>query len=341
MPFWWPFPVAAALIIAALTTPLVARFARLHGVVDAPDGARKLHAKATPLLCGVAIYFGFAIPTLIVLGVSDHVTSGEIDVRHVLGVLAGGLVLMVGGALDDRYNLRPKFAVIAPIIAACIVVAVGISVDKITNPLGGTIAIASSLSSVLVFVWILGMTYTTKILDGLDGLSGGVTAIGAAMIAALALSTAYFQPDVALLALIFLAAIIGFLLWNWHPARVFMGEGGSTFLGFTLGSLAVISGSKVATALLVMGIPALDVGIVIIRRLLARKHPFATADRLHVHHLLLRLRLNEGQAVIAYCAVALALGITGLMASSWQKIAVLGILAVVVSILVHHILKRL
>ncbi len=340
MPWWWPFPVGLAFVLATLLTPLVAKLARRFGVVDRPDDQRKLHGREMPLLGGLAMYVGFAVPTLIVLIFSNHLTAGSIDVRQIVGLLLGGAVLMLGGYADDRYTLSPKFSVLAPILATVIVIASGIEVAKLTNPLGGFLEIASGVSVAIVFFWIIGMTYTTKLLDGMDGLAGGVTAVGAMVIGSLALSTAYFQPDVALLALVFLAAIVGFLLWNWHPAHIFMGEGGSTFLGFTLGSLAIISGSKIATALLVMGIPALDVFIVITRRILARQHPFKTSDRLHVHHLLLRLKLSEAQAVAIYCFTALCFGVTTLVFSSWQKLLALAVLAGVVIIGVHHLLKK-
>lgn len=340
MPWWWPFPVGLAFLLATFLTPAVGRLARGFGVVDRPDGDRKRHSAPKPLLGGIAMYFGFAIPTLIVLAVTDHLTAGSIDTRHVLGLLAGGAVLMIGGYLDDRYTLPPKYSVIAPIVATLLAILSGIEVAKMTNPLGGFVEVAQSLSTAVVFFWILGMTYTTKLLDGMDGLAGGVTAVGAAVVASLALSAAYFQPDVALLAMTLAAAIIGFLLWNWHPAQVFMGEGGSTFLGFTLGVLAIISGSKIATALLVMGIPALDVAIVICRRLLSGRHPFATSDRLHVHHLLLRLHLSEPQAVAVYCTIALCFGVTSLVLASWAKVVALAVLACFVLVGVRHLLKK-
>ncbi|KKW30847.1 MAG: glycosyl transferase family 4 [Candidatus Uhrbacteria bacterium GW2011_GWD2_52_7] len=340
MPWWWPFPVGLAFVLATLLTPAVARVARIFGVVDRPDGERKFHSAEMPLLGGIAMYVGFVLPTLVMLVATDHLTSGDIDAKHIAGLLVGGAVLMIGGYLDDRYQLSPKYSVIAPVLAALIAVVSGIEVAKITNPLGGFVEIAAGVSTIVVFMWILGMTYTTKLLDGMDGLAGGVTAVGAMVIAALALSSAYFQPDVALLSLTFLAAILGFLMWNWHPATIFMGEGGSTFLGYTLGVLAIISGSKIATALLVMGIPALDVAIVIIRRLLAGQHPFRTSDRLHVHHLLLRLKLSESQVVIVYCSVALCFGVTTLVLSSWQKFVALGVLAAMVLGGVQHVLKN-
>jgi UDP-GlcNAc:undecaprenyl-phosphate GlcNAc-1-phosphate transferase len=285
------------------------------------------------------MYLAFALPTVAMLLFTGHLTSGEIGVRQYAGFLLGGLVLMVGGWVDDKMDLRARYAFIAPLIAVLIMLFTGINVAKVTNPLGGAIELTAATSAVFAFVWLLGMTYTTKLLDGMDGLAGGVTAVGASMIAALALTKEYFQPDVALLAMVFLAAILGFLLWNWNPAQVFMGEGGSTFLGFSLGVLAIISGSKVATALLVMGIPAIDVAIVMARRLF-QHHGIAHADRSHFHHLLLRLNISERRAVTLYCAVAFAFGVTTLIFSSWQKIAALGVLAMAVMLGVRYLLKK-
>lgn len=339
MPVWWPFPVVGALVIASIVTPYAAAFARRLGVVDRPNKERKLHAREVPFGGGVAMYLAFALPTVAMLLFTDHLTSGEIGVMQYMGFLIGGLVLMIGGWADDKKDLPPQFSFIAPLTAVLIMLFAGINVERVTNPLGGAIELTAAASTIFAFVWLLGMTYTTKLLDGMDGLAGGVTAVGASMIAAVALTEAYFQPDVALLALVFLAAILGFLLWNWNPAHVFMGEGGSTFLGFSLGVLAIISGSKVATALLVMGIPAIDVVIVVARRLMTRRG-IANGDRSHFHHLLLRLQITERQAVILYCAIAFAFGVTTLVFSSWQKVIALGVLAVLVIAGVKYLMKK-
>jgi UDP-GlcNAc:undecaprenyl-phosphate GlcNAc-1-phosphate transferase len=244
MPVWWPFAVGGALVLTATLTPVLAGLARRFGVVDVPRGERKIHDRIIPFFGGLSIFAGLFVPMLIVLLAGDHLTAGEIDPQHFIGFFLGAIVLLVGGVFDDKFDLPPRFSILFPLIAATLAVGFGIGVEKITNPLGGAIVLGSSLSIMLTLVWLLGMTYTTKLLDGLDGLATGVTLIGAVMIALLALSEKFSQPDVAVFALIFGAALLGFLFWNIYPATIFLGEGGSTFLGFTLGVLAVIAGSS-------------------------------------------------------------------------------------------------
>jgi UDP-GlcNAc:undecaprenyl-phosphate GlcNAc-1-phosphate transferase len=188
-------------------------------------------------------------------------------------------------------------------------------------------------------MWLLGMTYTTKLLDGLDGLATGVTTVGAVMIALLALSSAFFQPDVALLSMMFAAALFGFWLWNMYPAKIFLGEGGSTFLGYALGVLAIISGSKLATTLLVVGLPVLDVLVVIGRRWYQGK-PIMKGDRSHLHHALLDAGLSPRLTVLVYMSVASLFGVTTLIFASWQKVIALGILTMISFLFIQVVYRK-
>lgn len=324
MPSWSPSILILAFSLTLIVTPLVIALAQRFKVLDVPN-ERKSHGAPIPLLGGLAVILAVAVSTSLVLLTSDHLTAGEIDPRHYIGIGLALLVLAIGGALDDRYNLRARYSVAFPLVAVIIAVASGIGVDKMTNPLGDAFVISSVVSGVITFGWLLGMTYTTKLLDGVDGLATSVTTVGALMIAALALSKEYFQPDVALLALIVAAALIGFLCWNFSPAKVFLGESGSTALGFMLGVLAIISGSKFATALLVLGIPILDVFIVLARRAWSGK-PMAQGDRSHLHYFLADLGWKPGVIVALYSALAALFGLTTLILSSWQKLVALAIL---------------
>lgn len=330
MTLWWFFPILGALALSILCTDAMRSLAVRFGIVDDPGKhERKIHASPIPFGGGVAVYAAFAIPTLLVLLMTDHFTSGEIGMREFAGLLLGGLVLVVGGVLDDRYDLPPRVSFCFPLAAAILATACGIGVAKLTNPFGDPFVLAPIISSIFTFVWLLATTYTTKLLDGLDGLVSSIGLVAAILILSLSSSQKFFQPDVALLAAIAAAAMFGFLLWNWHPARIFLGEGGSTFIGFLIGVLAVISGGKVATALLVLGIPALDVAFVITRRLLRRKNPFTSSDKEHLHYLLLTKGFSHRQVVLLYVTFAVAFGTTTLLFASWQKLIALAILGVV------------
>lgn len=325
MPHWWLLAVALPCIFSALFTPAFASLAMTLGLVDKPDGARKLHTRTVPFLGGISIFLAFVVPVSVVLLVSDHFTSGDIDARHFIGFFLGGVILLVGGILDDKYTLPPQLSLLFPLFASLAAVACGIGVEKITNPLGGVIQLSGSFTIMLSFLWLLGMTYTTKLLDGLDGLATGVTTVGAIMIALLALSSRFYQPDVALLALMLAAALFGFWLWNIYPAKIFLGEGGSTFLGYALGVLAIISGSKLATTLLVVGLPVLDVLVVIGRRWYQGK-PIMKGDRSHLHHALLDAGVSPRLTLLVYMSVAALFGVTTLMFTSWQKVIALALL---------------
>ena len=340
MPVWWIYPVAGAFVLSVVLTDVLIYFSKRFNFLDRPTKERKRHEGAVPLLGGVGIFLAFSIITIIVLIASDHFTSGEITNWHFVGLLLGGLILIIGGVLDDKFDLPPKLSIIFPILAALAAVVFGIGVSKITNPFGNAFDIPDVVSSIFTFVWLMGMIYTTKLLDGLDGLATGVTSIGALMIALLALTTVYFQPDVALLSLIAFAALIGFLLWNFHPAHIFLGESGSTFVGYLIGSLAIISGSKVATALLVLGIPALDVLFVIIERWRNGKPIFAIGDRRHLHHRLIDLGLNQRQVIALYYIIALAFGVTTLIFESWQKLIALAVLFIIMLTLALYFSQR-
>jgi predicted adenine nucleotide alpha hydrolase (AANH) superfamily ATPase len=176
--------------------------------------------------------------------------------------------------------------------------------------------------------------YTTKLLDGVDGLVSGVVAIGGLIIFLFTLTTRYYQPNLAFAALLLTAVCLGFLIFNWHPAKIFLGEGGSLLLGYILGVLAIISGGKIAIALLVMGLPILDVAWTIVRRLLKGKNPFRFADRQHLHHRLLGLGLNQKQTVLVFYALALLFGLSGLFLQSLGKFLALLVLVVLMFIIV-------
>jgi UDP-GlcNAc:undecaprenyl-phosphate GlcNAc-1-phosphate transferase len=330
-----------AFALSLVATVAVKKIASRWGIMDRPTDPRKVHAKPTPLLGGVAIFLSFAIVVLALLSGSDALTSGEITPTHYLGVLAGGLILMIGGFLDDKYNLPPRLSFIAPVLAALVAIGAGIEVSKLTNPFGGILYLEAWQSNVLVFAWLLVVMFTTKFLDGLDGLATGVSAIASLMIMLLAMTTAYLQPDVALLSSVALGSLLGFLPWNFHPAKIFLGEGGSTFVGYLVGILAVISGGKVATALLVLGIPLLDVVWVILRRLRSGGvAAIAKGDRKHLHHRLLDLGWSQRKIVLAYYVVAASFGFAALFLQSQQKLVALGLLIVFMLVTAAILVRR-
>ncbi|MBU1148625.1 undecaprenyl/decaprenyl-phosphate alpha-N-acetylglucosaminyl 1-phosphate transferase [Patescibacteria group bacterium] len=344
-------PFIAALAVSLLLTWLIRKFSLKNKILDYPDQnqKRKIHNQPVPLLGGLAIYLSFLIVSLIFALASNRLFGGYFLPKHLAGILLGGFLLMIGGFWDDKKNLKPTKQIIWPILAALVVIGAGIGISYLNNPFGGTIYLDQikiqlfSLGNtpyflilwadLFAFIWLMGMMYTTKFLDGLDGLVGGITTIGAVVIFLLSLNQDVAQPETALLAAILAGSVLGFLVFNWHPAKIFLGEGGSLFCGFMLGSLAILSGAKIATALLIMGIPVLDVIWVIIRRLfMEKKSPFF-GDKKHLHFRLLDAGLSQRGAVLLLYLLTIMFGISALILNGRGKFLSLLIMAAVMAIL--------
>ncbi len=344
----------SAFLLAFFLSPAVAALARRSGVVDQPIGARKRHGRAVPLLGGLAVFaaLGIVIAVLAAQGAfNGSVLNPLIPSRSLIGFLLGGAVLMFGGYLDDRYALRPAQQIAFPIIAALVAVASGIHIPYIRNPfVDGLISfellrvplpVGSMLwpADPLTFLWLLAVMYTTKFLDGLDGLVAGLTGIAAMFMFFVALRPEVGQTATGLLALLVAGAFLGFLPWNWSPARIFLGEGGSLFAGFAIGILAVISGSKVATTLLVLGIPLLDVGWVVLQRVVLFKVSPVRGDRSHLHFRLVDAGMPVPAAVLTLCGLALVFGLVGLFAQTGTKAVAFLILVLLMAMAAVFLLR--
>ncbi|MDE2312215.1 MAG: undecaprenyl/decaprenyl-phosphate alpha-N-acetylglucosaminyl 1-phosphate transferase [Patescibacteria group bacterium] len=324
-----------SLILALLLVPLIKTLAIKTKVLDLPKSQRKIHKQPVPLLGGVAVFLALALALLAYLffGRPDF---NVVPVKFFLAIIGGGLTLTLGGMLDDKFDLPPKILWLFPAIASLIVVwsGIGVGIKFISNPFGAPINIGYHLgignwgleiSAVIMWLWMMGMIFTTKLLDGLDGLCGGVGLIGALTMFALSLTAKVNQPITATIAIIFAGALAGFLVYNFNPAVIFLGESGSTLIGFVLGVLAIILGAKIATALLIMGIPILDVAWAIIRRVVYRRSPFE-GDRSHLHYRLLDIGLSQKQAVLVLWLISASFGFTAVFLQSMGKLIALVIL---------------
>lgn len=309
----------SAFILACVVTLLIQRLAKKAGIVDRPDHELKQHSGAIPLLGGMSIFLSFWLVVWVVTSFTD-LFGPNLEASKLLWIFFASIPLMIIGFLDDKYKISALLRLF--ISASCVLLVIfgGVGLEKITNPLGGVLYLDYwEIGSVLVFFWIMGMMYTTKILDGLDGLSTGISAIASFMIFFIANGERWHQPDVALLALIFAGACLGFLLFNFYPAKIFLGEGGSLFIGFILGILSVVAGGKIATALLVMAIPILDLARVAFVRL--RNHqPIFKGDREHLHFRLVDMGFSQRRVVLFFYVVSFLFGITTLFLQSMQKL---------------------
>lgn len=331
------FIVSAGL--GVLVTPWTAKLALRLGFVDVPNQPRKIHTRPMPLLGGFSLYVVFVLLTLayVFLGSPD---TNMIPPTAIAGICLGGLILMIGGALDDKYSLPAIVTIFFPVLASLVAVLFGIgdSISSLTNPFGGKIMldfplIGISVGSIFVWCWIMGMIYTTKLLDGLDGLASGIALIGGLTMFFLSLTDKVNQPSTATLAIIFAGSLAGYLVYAFNPAKIFLGESGSTFIGFVLGVLSVIAGAKIATALLVMGIPILDVAWAIVRRVVSGRSPFSP-DRQHLHFRLLDIGFSQRQTVLILYGLSAVFGFTAVFLQSMGKLIALGVLFVVMIALI-------
>lgn len=334
-----------------ILTLVVKTFAQKLQIVDAPNEARKHHKNPVPLLGGTAIFISFWAVIFYLYNYSG-IFFKHFSTRQLILFFLAGLILMVVGYCDDRFRIAYYYRLLFSAVAVLMVLAGGLNFDGITNPFGGTIGLdfwkiqTQAFGTILVgveilaFLWLMGMIYTVKILDGLDGLATGVVMIGALSVAALAGGTTkFFQPDVAMVALTLAGSCLGFLFWNFSPAKIFLGEGGGQFLGLMLGVIAIIAGSKIATALLVMAVPIIDLIYVIIGRL-KNHQPISTGDRRHLHFRLVDSGLAQWQAVLIFYLFAALFGVAALFMSSGLKLVTLLSLIIVVMILEAMVAKK-
>jgi UDP-GlcNAc:undecaprenyl-phosphate GlcNAc-1-phosphate transferase len=324
-------PFILSFLLALIFTKLVIFLAIKFNIVDKPDTQRKFHSRSIPLLGGLAIFAAFF---LVLFFFHSYLVIGILTYHHWLWFFFGACFLMIGGFLDDKFHLKPGRQIIWPLLAIACVVIGQIGIGKISNPLGGFLYFSYAPSAIFTVVWLLVMMYTTKLLDGVDGLVTGISGIGGFVIFLFTISTKYFQPDIAFVAIVFAAACFGFLIFNWHPAKIFLGEGGSMLLGYILGVLAIISGGKIAIALLVLGLPLLDFVWTILRRMAAGKNPFRTSDRGHLHFRLLDSGIGQRKTVLIFYAFSLFFGLAALFLQSRGKILAVSLLFLIMLCLI-------
>lgn len=349
------FPFLLSLLLSIIFTLIVKRIAIYYKILDYPNAERKIHTYPIPLLGGIAVFMSFFSGLQYVLFRHGIMLEGFL-VKNLVGLFLASLVILIGGILDDIFNLKPYQIILFPVVAVFIIIFSGIGIREITNPFGGILHLdqwetilfwhngiaykITWIADIFTLIWLMGMSYTTKLLDGLDGLVSGLTVIGSVIIFLLSISDKFFQPHIAYLAILLAGSFLGVFIFQWHPAKIYLGESGSLLAGFLLGVLAIISGGKIATALLIMGIPILDVVWVIIRRWLwEKKSPFTTADKKHLHFRLLNAGLSHRQAVLLYFFLAAIFGLTTLFFQSMGKLIILVALLFLMLIIAVTVVK--
>jgi UDP-GlcNAc:undecaprenyl-phosphate/decaprenyl-phosphate GlcNAc-1-phosphate transferase len=317
-------------LIAIAITPLVIKFAHLIGATDKPNH-RKVHQKLMPRIGGLAIYISFIIGFLIIRPTDEFA----------LPIILGSIVIIITGFFDDIFEISPKVKMLGQLIAALIVVFGGVQVEFINLPFGGQLEFGY-FSIPLTVLWIIGITNAVNLIDGLDGLAAGVSSIALITISFMA----FLKGDVFVMSigLIVLASTIGFLFYNFHPAKIFMGDTGALFLGYLISVLALLGFKNVTMIsliipLIILGVPISDTFFAIVRRKV-NKQPLSAPDKSHLHHCLLRSGFTHKQTVLIIYAIAVMFAVAAVifsMATVWGSIMVIAVLLLAIELFVESI----
>jgi UDP-GlcNAc:undecaprenyl-phosphate GlcNAc-1-phosphate transferase len=324
--------VFISIFLSLVLTPLVKKFAIYIKAIDIPKDNRRVHEKPIPLLGGLAIYISF-VTTLFIK--SGTYTWPE------LGIVVGATIIVIGGFLDDKYDLKPWQKLFFQVSAAICLWKFGVQILLITNPFNAanTYLNVLNFSLPLTIIWVVGITNALNLIDGLDGLAAGVALISSITILVIAIMNGRFEA--AAFTCILSGAILGFLPYNFNPASIFMGDTGAQLLGFLLAAISIEGAIKSAAAfaiavpILALGLPIYDTLFAVIRRKINGK-PIMQADKGHLHHRLLDMGLTQRQAVIVMYLISAILGsfaIIAMQVSSQKSYFILtGIMVLIIFI---------
>jgi UDP-GlcNAc:undecaprenyl-phosphate GlcNAc-1-phosphate transferase len=303
-------PFLLAFIIALLLTPLTIVLARKINAVDDPKSDRKIHILPMPRLGGIAIFIATMVSMFYFTNYPRNV---------VIGISIGAIIIVITGILDDIYDLPATAKLALQILAAASVVAFGVQIEIFTNFFGNNDYINLGILGIPATIfWIVGITNTVNLIDGLDGLAAGTAIIASLTLAYIALINN--RVETAVLLVILAGSSLGFLPYNFNPAKVFMGDSGALFLGYFLSVVSILGAVKGAAAIayflpvLALGLPIFDTSYAILRRYLNKK-PIMQADKEHLHHKLLDIGLDHKGAVLVLYLISSLLGLTAIFYS--------------------------
>ena len=312
-----------AFIVAFMATPYTIKIAKKVGAVDIPKDKRRMHHRAMPKFGGPAVILGFLVSVsylLVIMSIEGSINlfGNEEYITKLLGILLGIIIIAITGIVDDIKTIKPLTKLAGQLIAAIIVVSFGVRIENISIPfITETFNIGSTeISSLITVIWIVAVTNAINLTDGLDGLSSGITLISCiSLLIIFALNSSPLIAIILVTALI--GALLGFLPFNFAPAKTFIGDTGSNFLGFMVSIIAILGVAKTYTAavivlpVIVLGLPILDVIFAIVRRLARGKSIKAVfqADKGHVHHKLVAKGFSQKQAVLILYGISAAFGI--------------------------------
>jgi UDP-GlcNAc:undecaprenyl-phosphate GlcNAc-1-phosphate transferase len=323
----------SAVIISFVMTPMARRLAIRVGAMDVPKETRKIHNKPMPYFGGLAIYV--AIISCMFVYMPHNSTNYYI--------MAGATIIVLAGVIDDMYDMPAKVKLLIQILAALVAIKGGVQIHFITNPLSetGMSYLFNGLSFIITLFWIVGITNTINLIDGLDGLASGVASIAATtlLFTAARLGHDFIVMQCAIIA----GASLGFLPFNFNPAKIFMGDTGSLLLGYMLavtsvsGMVKSVAAIALAVPVFALGLPILDTAFAIIRRYLNKK-PIMEADKDHLHHKLMRFGLNQRQTVLVMYFISMLLGSVSVIIADTEPF--IGIMVATIVVIVAFFLAK-
>jgi UDP-GlcNAc:undecaprenyl-phosphate/decaprenyl-phosphate GlcNAc-1-phosphate transferase len=334
----------AAALASFLLTPLAIRFAPRLGTIDQPGAERRIHKRPIPRSGGLAV--ALAIVGVGTAGVLANQVFEfapplrAVRAQQVIGLFGGVAVGAILGYVDDRYELRARWQFGGQLLLALIAIFSGVLITDMVNPLGGpSLQFLGPAAMVVTTVWVMGMINSANFIDGLDGLLAGIAVIGALTLGVVSLVNPPVQPVVALLCALLAGALLGFLPYNFHPARIFLGTAGVFVIGYSLAVLSVIGSAKIAVALLVLGVPIIDTFWIIVRRLSERRSPFSS-DRGHFHHRLLDLGLSHSRAVLVIYGLCIVLAGLSLVLSGRGQLSAFVVIVIIGGVALYLLTRR-
>ena len=320
-------PLLVAFVVAAAVTPAAIKIAPKIGAMDIPKDERRMHKKPMPRFGGIAIYLGI-MAALAVFALKD---------KGITSVMTGCTLIYMLGLIDDLKDLKPLVKLCGQIVCATVVYIMGVRIEFITNYFGpGNMAFGDVACFIITVLWLIAITNAVNLIDGLDGLAAGIAAISALCIGYVAYIHGQYVPTLAMMAIA--CAALGFLPYNFNPAKIFMGDSGSELLGFSIAAVSILGTVKSATIVvviipaLVLGLPIFDTVMAIFRRL-AKHQSIGTADKDHLHHRIMKAGFGQKRAVMILYCISGIMGIVAVLYSRGLTVEYLGLTAVAIMLI--------
>ena len=327
-----------AFLLGIFIVPMVIYFSKKNNLVDVPN-ERKIHHGAISRLGGVAIWVSVML-TFLCLVLLSYYPKGQ----GLSAIIVGGSLMFLMGLIDDVYGLNAKFKLFIQIAIATIVILLGVRIEVFYNPFGADLSLGI-FSYPITLLWIVGITNAINFIDGIDGLAGSIVSISALAIGIISLVLAPAVPITALIAFILMGAMFAFLMYNYNPAKIFMGDSGALYAGFLLSTLSITgivkpnTGISMYLPILILAVPLMDVAFSSIRRILKGSSPFV-ADSEHIHHKLLHAGYSQDKLVLLLASFSMLCAFLSIIVVTTKSKFIIIALSIVAVLLILNTVSK-